>query len=270
MSNNYAATIPSDSGKTLAKSPGLAVLFTCDYVDTNPKFKLNPLLGTRKDHEQMLETFDYLNYIVHDMHNPTGEQMREKLGEISDYLATYDGDDKEKVEKVIIFAFSGHGHSKGRIEKIFANDGEEMEVEAQIVRYFTAHEGTFKIPKLFFIDACRGAEWLVNSLDDATGDEGKESKSKEEPLGKGVTYALANYRIEYATIPHHQSYMDSAEKGSMWTPMMARALRERNEAFEVISSGVQNEVFARFKKKKQVGQSVGQIVTVSPLYLQKQ
>ena len=215
----------------------------------------------------MMATFDYLNYIVHDMHNPTGAEMRAKLQEVSDYLEQYCGPVEEKV---IIFAFSGHGYSKGKIEKIFANDGEELEVVAEIVRSFTAHKFIFDIPKLFFIDACRGPECVVTDLDDELEeDEEEEAKSHEEPVGKGVAYAVANYRIEYATIPHHESYMDSDTKGSVWTPKLARALRERNEAFEVISSRIKAEVFAQFGKKKQVGQSVGQLV-VGPLYLQKQ
>ena len=254
--------IPFHSGDTLADSPGMAVLFTCDY-ETTEELELEPLLGTKEDAKQMRMTFDYLNYIVHEIHNPTGAEMRAKLQEVSDYLAKYDGEVKDKV---IIFAFSGHGYSEGKIEKIFANDGDELEVVAEIVQhYFTAHKCVGGIPKLFFIDACRGSDWIFTDSDE---EQEEGAKSQEEPLAKGAAHTVANYRIEYATIPHHKSYMDSVDKGSMWMPKLAKALRHnKDEAVSVISDRVKKEVFG--EKSNQVAQTVGQIIT-GPVFLQKQ
>ena len=70
-----------------------------------------------------------------------------------------------------------------------------------------------KIPKLFFIDACRGNDELISKVGDlSNGDAPKSMKDYEE----GFREIEVNFCIDYATIPYHYSYASDYE--SKWMP----------------------------------------------------
>ena len=243
------------SGTTLADSPGLAILVTCDYEITKGQ---TTLYGTREDAREMWETFHFLNYVVHYLQNPTADTIKARLRQISDSLENYRGEVKEKV---IIFAFSGHGNCIQKTEKIIANDGVALELVGEIVFPLTKHEVVAEIPKLFLIDACRGHEPLL-----AKGPASKDKAVKSSYFEKGVQHVEGNYRIDYATIPHHVSYVGI--DGSMWIPKLARAMREKNDSFQHIAANVMKTVQQQLGEKKQQCESVDRLNT-GPLYLQK-
>ena len=110
----------SYSGATFVDRPGVAILITCDY-ETNDIMESLP--GTKEDAQEMRETFRQLGYVIHERQNPTREQMITLVKEISDELGGYDVPKEEEGEKVIIFAFSGHGDTIGQVEMLLANDG---------------------------------------------------------------------------------------------------------------------------------------------------
>ena len=142
----------------MTDSPGLAILVTCDYWGTS---NFTSIAGLRKDAEEMKKTFHYLHYVIHQLHNPTKADMQALLLEISDDLQKNPLQKKVTENKVIIFAFSGRGSSENSADKIYANDGEVLDLMDEIVFPLTKHAGVFYVPKLFFIDACRGAQQLM-------------------------------------------------------------------------------------------------------------
>jgi hypothetical protein len=248
-------------GTALTDSPGLAILVTCDYKENGA---LTELLGTREDARQMMKTFNRLNYTTCQLLNPTKTDMKALVKEVSNELATYNMDEREGREKVIIFAFSGHGCSKEEIEHLYTNDGETLQFTDEIVFPLTRHMGVKHVPKLFFIDACRGGEILTKGA--AAAPDNQVAKSGKVYFEKGVQHVVGNYHIAYATIPHHVSYMDSS--GSRWMPKLARALRNRNDSYQNIVSSVMAQVNREVCGGKQQCESIDRLNT-GPLYLKK-
>ena len=136
-------------------SPGLAILVTCTYKRARG---LKPLPETAKDAKEMRKTFNYFNYRIHELQNPTKGEIKRFLRKISNYLKTYNGPVENKV---IMFAFSGHGCSGGKYGKICTNGGGQLDVDEEVLFPLTTPATAFQIPKLFFIDACRGSETLA-------------------------------------------------------------------------------------------------------------
>ena len=213
----------------------------------------------------MKKTFDYLNYVIHQLYNPTKADVQVLLHEISDHLKNNPLDKKAAAKKVIIFAFSGHGCNVDNAEKVYTYNGETVDLMDEIVYPLTKHDGVFHVPKLFFIDACRGAMQLFSKGAGASDDD-QNAKSDEVYFEKGVQHVEGNYRIDYSTIPQHVSYAGTG--GSMWMPKLARALREQNDSFQNIADNVKKEVHDRLGDKKQQCESVNRLNT-GALYLQK-
>ena len=210
-------------------------------------------------------TFDYLNYVVAQRHNPKKEDIESLLKEVADKLKGYNFNREEGKEKVIIFAFSGHGgSSEDRVEEIYANDGEPLQTMDEIVFPLLKHKGVHHVPKLFLIDACRGQETVTKK------GAGNQCAHEQVPKSgmtflKGDSHVKGNYCMAYATIPHHVAY--GTITGSRWMPRLARALRERNDSFQNIAATVGGEV------NRQPGENHQQCHTDSylndPVYLQK-
>ena len=182
---------------------------------------------------------------------------------VVDDLVRYQMDEKEGREKVIIFAFSGHGCCKGEIEYLYTNDGETVDFQDEIVFPLTKHRGVKHIPKLFFVDACRGGEILTKGAAVTAPDE-QVAKSNVY-FEKGVQHVEGNYYIAYATIPHHVSYASAG--GSRWMPKLAKALT-KSDSFQHIAAKVMAEVNREVSDKKQQCESVNRLNT-GPLYLNK-
>ena len=249
------------TGTTLADSPGIAILVTCDYDGTSG---LDTLRGTNEDAKEMEATFNHLNYVVHQLQNTmaTKDGIEALLGEVSDQLANYSG---SMTDKVIIFAFSGHGCNESQAEKIYANDGKKLDLMDEIVFNFVQHIPVAKIPKLFFIDACRGTEILTKG-GGGGGGGGLAAKSDVQYFTKGVHRVEGNYRIDYSTIPNHVSY--AAGVGSLWMPKLARGLKTQLDSFQNIADNVKKEVYDQLGDIRQQCESVSRL-NVGALYLQK-
>ena len=192
---------PVHADSTLADSHGYAILVTCDHAGTPRK---DPLPGTIKDGEEMIETFKKLCFPYRHLHNPKKQDIQAEISKFSCFLSSYQVKVEKDKEKVIIFAFSGHGCSKGQAEKIIANDGQELDIKDEIVNPLTKHMAVGDIPKLFFIDACRGGCRLSTPKGD----------KEESYFEKAVSHAAGNIRFDYATIPRHVSH--AKESGSIW------------------------------------------------------
>ena len=207
-----------------------------------------------------------LNYVIKQLVNPTKKELKGLLQEVSTTLGTYHMKKEVAEEKVIIFAFSGHGTSVGTADKLYANDAQKLDLKEEIIKPFTMHKGVLHIPKLFLVDACRGTLHL-NGVGGGGGDEVVEKRDEEGYLEKGVEHVLGNYRIDYATIPHHVSYAAS-DKGSMWMPKLAHALRTQNDSYQNIAADVKREVQSEKQRQRQMCESVSRLI-VGTLYLQE-
>ena len=197
----------------------------------------------------MRKTFDCLNYVVYQLKNEEANIL-ELVEKVSDDLKEYNGPVDDS--KVIIFAFSGHGLKEYGSEMIFATDGGKIDLIEEIVIPLTKYKKVINIPKLFFIDACRGNKKI-------------EWSGSMPPTGS-VKICGVNICMDYATMADYLSFSSPTE--SMWMPKLARALREQKDSYQNISDRVKREVYIGSKEKKQQCESINRLNT-GPLYLQR-
>lgn len=203
----------------LTTKRGVAVLVTCDYMDT-PGVK--PLEQTQKDFMEMKKTFKQFDYDVIELQNKTKPAIIQLVKQLSDFLWYYEGDGKDKA---IFFAFCGHGTSHNRVR---ANDGRYFslkDVVELLVDPEKIGEVGHKIPKFFLIDACRGDDKSTHPL-------------------VGLDTLRGKFRIDYATTQGRTSF------DSLWMQEVALKLREcgRDETYQSVMENV----------KKQISQTLGQ------------
>lgn len=211
---------------------------------------MSPLKTTNEDAKEMKMTFERFEYDIHHLQNEdvSKDMINKFIGELSQYLAEYDG---ETSDKVIIFAFSGHGTDSDRI---VTSDADLISLGEEIVQPLVSNS-SLKIPKLFFIDACRGNQELKAKSGD------KQSKSIHD-VAKSFKKNEGNFRIEYATIPDHVSYSGTDE--SKWMPVLARALREEDDSFQNVVAKANKKVHDRVPTQQ--CESVDRL-NMGPLYL---
>ena len=187
--------------------------------------------STNGDADEMRKTFEQFDYDIHQLKNgaATEHAITALLKQASDYLSRYGGPKKNKdgEKKVIIFAFSGHGDSCGTSDdQIKSNDGQLLSLRENVRLPLVTHPNVRDIPKLFFIDACRGSDHL-----------------KKKVLEKGYSEVETNFRIDYATIPDHKAY--GGTYTSVWMPVLARKLRKTNAAFSSVIDKVNEDIYAQ-------------------------
>ena len=159
----------------------------------------------------MIETFETkLGYNVIHLENEkaTESAVYTTLWQLSRYLKRCSAARVNK--KALIFAFSGHG---GSGDTLCFQDGGKLYL-SDILQCFVENRGVFRIPKLFFIDACRGKTSLTKGL-------AKTIESTVESATKGLSHEEGNFLIAYATIPEHVSY------DQYWMYHLAMRIREK-------------------------------------------
>lgn len=184
------------------------MLITCDYNGT--------LSGTNRDADEMMSTFDQLDYQVFQKLNVNAKRAEivNLLRKLSIYLSQYEDDDMEG--KVLIFAFSGHG---GRDNQIVTYDHKNLSIMDDIVPRFVENHNVFPIPKLFFIDACRGGERLTKVPEFGL-------------IPKGWVHMEGKYHISYATIDEHVAYDGN------WMHLLAQKIRSSDDSLQNIVADV--------------------------------
>ena len=253
----------------LAGKPGLAILVTCDYEHTSSK---RHLPATNKDAEEMETTFKQFNYDIHKLQNrdATRQGIKSMLSSASKYLNTY-STSRDLKSQVIIFAFSGHGSNKKGIELLYSDDGRQIQLEDEVIFPLVQEPSVADIPKIFFIDACRGNDVLV-SVSKGGGLPREASKSAKQCWEeKGVNHVQGNYRVYYATIPDHKAYANVDGSGSRWMPVMAHALRddEDDKSLADIASKVSSYVHNLPGDPKQQCDMLTNRITTGPLHLKR-
>lgn len=217
---------PKEREFNLRKKRGLGILVTCDY---NSELK-----QTERDAKEMRAMFEQFGYDIHQLMNESAtlSNIEGLVKQVEDYLCTYNGAAKNRdgSKKAIIFAFSGHGTDENQIQ---SNDKELLHLHKIVgplvnPQFITAHP----IPKLFFIDACRGR--VKNDMTDAI--EG-------------------NYCIAFATLQNHKA--GALATKSIWMPVLAERLMTDDDTYQNVISNVKWQV----AQEGQQSQSINSLTT---------
>ena len=222
--------------KASKQKRGIAIIVNCDYNDTQ-----SPLVGTNEDAKEMETTSDVLGFHTITLRNPAQSEIKTKIQKISSALPLLEEVNPD-IFRAIVFVFSGHSSDS---DTIFSQDEKELNLMTDIVHPLIGHRQIKHIPKLFFIDACRGNERL-----------------KQAYYSKGPIEKEANFRIDYATVRRHVSYMEDSK--SVWLHTLAYELRTKNDSVQNIVATVNKKVFDR--RQRQQGETVDRL-NVGPLYL---
>ena len=179
------------------------MLMTSTYNGTLP--------GTKTDGDEMDKTFRGLGYNIISLRNEdaTKSKITATLEKLSDSLSRYSGPTTS--DRALVFAFSGHGDSG---DKLISHDRKSLSLMKDILPHFVKHPRVGKIPKLFFIDACRGGETMTKSLEQTV------NEYEYEAMTKGVSHEEGNFLIAHATIDEHVAY------DRYWMHKLAKKIRE--------------------------------------------
>lgn len=151
----------------------------------------------------------------------TKKNIEDVLKHLYDYLKCYSG---SKENKVLIFYFAGHGSSN---DVIISDDNQEIGLHGEIEHHFLNHPKLVDIPKLFFVDACRGHHEVL------------QARLANEP--KTPSCLVENCLFAYATIPKHVTY--STEYYGLWTDKLIECISSHpTESLSNILDDVANEV----------------------------
>lgn len=255
----------------LRNKRGIAILVSCDYKDKHDPISGEPRSLPEDDikccADTMRNTFDELGYQIYEKYNVKSDDITNLLTDVGEHLKKYDGKTKndDDSEKVIVFAFSGHGgpaEGEGKeysdplqlaMETCDEKDDktDRFYLKSDVMQSICV-EKVADIPKLFFINACRGSNKLYKVPDAEQGNIAVER----------------NCRIEFSTIPGHKAFANKE-----WMPELARTLlTENKKSVQQVAAIVRKNIDAKERKnkidttKRQLSESCDRLVT-GPLYL---
>ena len=211
-------------------APGLAVIITNDYSNS----PLSTLKGTTADGNKMEKAFrDFFNFDCLRAKNLSGDDIRDLIAKTTHCPSV-------RTKKCIVFVFSGHGggYDSGGFIYGEVDKDDEVNINDDILLAFDPQmaPGLENVPKLFFIDACRGTEDTKTS---GMGKSGGKGAPQEASKGGGDASGVdsgdfrpvsGGYIIGYATMSGYKSYLRSdSEAGSVWMPLLADELQRDPE-----------------------------------------
>ena len=218
---------------------GFAIIISNDYANT-PDPGLETLKGTHKDSQGMEDAFRSLNIATHKVHNITKFQLVALLSDAARCTEYPEG------SKCIAFVFSGHGFDSNQI---YMQDGKLMHITNEIIQpllpFRAPHIGT--IPKLFFIDACRGSRNITPVV--VPRSAGGAVQEIHQKGGTDATLQLppeGNFLVAYSTMPEYHAYEMKGD-GGVWMTTLAEKLRTSQDYVEVILSDVRKELLQKYQ-----------------------
>ena len=181
---------------------GLAIIITNDYSDC---LTLSTLNGPKKDGETIRGVFDGFNIATYWKHNVRKGELElvvQQVAKLNRLPKSYES---------ISFFFCGHGGTEG----LCLQDGSTMavgDIVSPLIPLNAREIGN--IPKMFFIDACRGNETQPYVI---------------VPRGSGPTARgtdkiphAANLLVAFAAMTHFQAHEDN---GGIWTQALMQQLQ---------------------------------------------
>ena len=223
---------------------GLAIVITNDHTTLQSQGdKLTPILGTKKDGENMSQAFQKIGFAVHWEVNINLCKFQQLMCEAKHFT----GYSKLKNYKCIAFVFSGHGKSG---DYIYMQDRQLVCIGKDIIEPFLPENcsGMGKFPKLFLFDACRGEKnmraVLVPRGQDAKGQRvdyefrgGNKLEMKQVPPG-------GNFLVAYSTMPNYRSW-EHPQEGGAWLKKLAEKIQTSQSSIDDVLTEVNQELVER-------------------------
>lgn len=224
--------------RTILNTPisnGLAILIGC----TNScKPDQKPLEGVKTDLKTLWRTFaEQLLFTTLCLNDPSREVVKKVLKHTSEL--NKNAIMLPKTWKRIVITFSGHGDK----EHLFTKDG-QIHLREDMVNPLQAIEAEelALIPKLFFVDACRGSgidrgvpvvdvSWFTNM------DQGPVARG-----GGSRVPSRGNCHLAYSTLLGMKSFED--ERGGFWMQILLEELTDPQN-IDVIIEGIMTKVRKR-------------------------
>jgi hypothetical protein len=207
---------------------GIAVVVASNYVGA---IKLKVLKDAVNDAKEMQTTLqEHKLQVVPLLNREANKSMvLDVLQQLSDHLSQYKGQGL-KENKVLVFVFSGHGK---RGEILMTHDEQELFLEGEVIKSFH-YQHLKEIPKLFFIDACRGNHQILRT------------KKSAGDYPSTPDYIVGNNLIARATIPDHCAY----DGYGHWMRKLAKKIKERDESLSTILDDLTGEVRSNAKDEE--------------------
>ena len=213
---------------------GFAVIISNDYSSTP---RLETLTGTRKDAQNMDAALQSLNVVTHCEHNISKSRLMQLLREAAQCK------DYPRDSKCIIFIFSGHGLDSNQV---YMQDGSLVKINDVIQQFLPTRAPTIaNIPKLFFIDACRGDR----EMQGVTVPRGVELRDRG---GNDATLHVppeGNFLVAYSTMPYFQAY-ECKGQGGIWMSILAHKITSSSRSIENILTEVNEELIDLYQSSE--------------------
>ena len=205
---------------------GLAIIIANEN-SSNPSHQ--PLRSARKDLENMKDTFEVLRFATLPILNASKEQVLAAIRAAAKYK------NYPPCYKRIAFAFSGHGDQN----VIYAHDGpiETNQLYDPLQPLNAPHLA--HIPKLFFMDACRGPN----------EDRGVEvvARGKTEPPRNRIPVpSYGNYVLAFSTMPSMKAY-ELKDVGGVWMNKVSKELRTNRKSILDVLTEVNGKLLNEFR-----------------------
>ena len=205
----------------------------------------------------MMSAFNHLNYATHWVKNLTKTQLLDLVAEIASIPKEHTTDFIS-----ICFVFSGHG---GEEDVLCMQNGENVSLVDNIIKPLITSKRLLPLPKLFFIDACRGGE-------DTNAYSAKSKPGIAKPAAQKCRSLDGNYFLAYATISKKKSFMCEYDPGSVWMQELAKQLKENNDSIQNIVSMINRTIWSNYDDdsidRSQQPQTTDTL-NCGPLYLRK-
>ena len=229
-SKHLVDTLAQAVAKVEIESPrGLAVIVTNEYKN----FLGDHRPGMKKDGRAMENAFGSLGFATLWKPNISSEDMKVLVKSIVKYFQ----DNPPPKNYVVAFVFSGHG---GEGDLLIGEDNGDVHLISEIVKPLAEEHAIGNIPKLFFVNACRGKNELKPVV--------MLKRSARE-----LITAEGNYYVAYSTIPDHVAYTSGDPKsGSAWIQILAKNLQERSEPVSVIVETTNGELWKMYETHPEI------------------
>ena len=229
---------------------GVAIIIANDYDnDRCKKKKLESIKGPMKDAIKAEKVFKSLNTTCYTLLNCTSPQIIEALQAAASY--PYPG-----TYEWIVVMFSGHGKcfvdsgcQESELSLLYAQNGKTISVQF-IVDLFQPKSSSLngKIPKLFFIDACRGKEETDSVL--VSRGETNQCLQIHIPRGGKTLETLrlpseCNTLVGYSTLPRKIAY--EADNGGLWMSFLLDRLEKQDNSVVEILTEVNGDVVQHYQ-----------------------